>query len=57
MGDCIFDKYKDFPLLLKIISAEKLSIQVHPGEKDFLDLKESPKKKPGMLWKLKWVPI
>ncbi len=23
MGDCIFDKYKDFPLLLKIISAEK----------------------------------
>ncbi len=45
MGDCIFDKYKDFPLLLKIISAEKkLSIQVHPGKKDILDLKESPKK-------------
>ncbi|SQB31820.1 mannose-6-phosphate isomerase, class I [Clostridium sporogenes] len=23
MGDCIFDRYKKFPLLLKIISAEK----------------------------------
>lgn len=45
MGDCIFDRYKEFPLLLKIISAEKkLSIQVHPGEKDILDSKESPKK-------------
>ncbi len=45
MGDCIFDRYKKFPLLLKIISAEKkLSIQVHPGEKDILNSKESPKK-------------
>lgn len=29
MGDCIFDRYKDFPLLLKIISAEKKII--HTG--------------------------
>ncbi|EJO5349551.1 mannose-6-phosphate isomerase [Clostridium botulinum] len=45
MGDAIFDKYNEFPLILKIISAEeKLSIQVHPGKEDVLDYMERPKK-------------
>lgn len=45
LGDYIFNNYKEFPLLLKIISAEKkLSIQVHPGEDHIVEANERPKR-------------
>lgn len=44
LGTYIIDKYKSFPLLLKIITAEdNLSIQLHPGKKDKLEKGENGK--------------